>query len=97
MAHKNGQESAPVDTATERPMLRRICWYVSAPLLVLVLYVVSIGPMTPLLRNSGDSGRATWEASYARPLGRLPHPFRGWVNRYISICERRYMELKMRR
>lgn len=78
------------------PVFRRAC----AVLLLLValpaLYVLSVGPLTPLLRyHGGDRGYLVWQTVYGDPLGRLPRCCRQPVNGYLSVCDRIYWRIRL--
>jgi len=58
------------------------------------LYLVSIGPMSPLLcHHGGEHGYRIWQAVYGKPLGNLPKPCRNAVNAYLSASERVYWRI----
>lgn len=78
------------------PRLSLACgWLLLASLIVVGLYIASIGPMTPILRYNGSWGEQTWEVVYGRPLGKLPRPLRRWVNRYMGRWDTWYMRRKL--
>ncbi len=54
----------------------------------LLLYVASVGPMTPvLMQECGDTGSRVWHSFYCEPLGKLPQPYKRWINRYIAFFD----------
>lgn len=56
-----------------------------------LLYFVSIGIMTPVLRyHGGDTGYRVWQIVYGDPLGHAPKHVRRVVNRYLVYSDRAY-------
>lgn len=68
-------------------------WLVAA-LVIPLLYIASIGPMTPLLTNGSEGAYGVWQFMYGNPLGKLPRPFRSAANAYINSCTRLYCRLQ---
>ncbi|MCO6456224.1 MAG: hypothetical protein J5I93_13065 [Pirellulaceae bacterium] len=60
-----------------------------------VFYLLSVGPLTPLLRyHGGERGSLLWQSLYGEPLGRLPRGCREPVNRYLSVCDGIYWRIR---
>ncbi len=70
-------------------------WVLAILLFSPLIYIVSIGPMSPILRfHCGDSGYQVWQAVYGAPLGRTPRPIRNLVNKYLGFSDMLYWRMR---
>lgn len=77
-----------------RPRLNAVLFTM---VVVPLLYFISIGIMTPLLRyHGGHAGYRAWQIIYGDPLGHAPSHVRGVVNRYLAFSDRTYWLIRER-
>lgn len=86
---------ANIEANRNSPNRRCYAATIAALLILPLLYIASIGPVTPiLLHHGGDHGYIAWDALYGRPLGKLPKPCRDAVNKYLSYSDKLYWRIR---
>ena len=88
---------------TTKPAGRRhttrhvLLWLVAIFVVLPCLYLLSVGPASPLLRyHGGDMGYRIWTTLYGEPLGNLPRSGRSAVNWYLGVCDKAYWRIRRR-